>query len=99
MSFNSLTDTTPESPLPVRAEVSSERHLIAVLTNDVASPLAWLEKECPGDIVPKVLAFCGPQQVAALSKTNKHWNTIVRQERTWRVMCEELYKVRRRAEN
>lgn len=56
------------------------------------SPLEWLEKECPDDVVPKVLAFCGPQQVAALSKTNKHWNKVAHEEKTWRVMCEEMYK-------
>jgi hypothetical protein len=58
--------------------------------------LDWLEKECPSDVVPKILAFCGPQQVASLSITNKHWNSVIRQEKTWRVMCEELYKVCRK---
>ena len=56
--------------------------------------MQWLETKCPGDCLPKVLAFCGPQQTAALSRTNKHWNEVIRAESTWRVLCEELYKVR-----
>lgn len=56
--------------------------------------LEWLQKECPADVLPVVLAFAGPQQVSALSKTNKHWNSLILREGTWRVMCEGLYKVR-----
>jgi F-box domain len=92
MSFNSLSDTVPDNNFPVREEIS-ESGLISA-HKGFASPLQWLEEDCPSDIVPKILAYCGPQQVAALSKTNKNWNAIVHQEKTWRVMCEELYKVR-----
>lgn len=90
MSFNSLSDTVPDNNFQSREEIA-ENGLIST-HKGFSSPLEWLEKECPSDILPKVLAFCGPQQVAALSKTNKHWNAIVHQEKTWRVMCEELYK-------
>lgn len=94
MSFNSMSDSTPDNTSPAtNTEEVSATHLISE-HKEVLSPLAWLEQECPGDIVPKILAFCGPQLVAALSKTNKHWNTVVHQEKTWRIMCEELYKVR-----
>jgi F-box domain len=61
------------------------------------NPLLWLEQDCPSDILPKILAYCGPQQVAALAKTNTTWQArIVGQEPLWRVLCEELYKVRER---
>jgi len=61
--------------------------------------MQWLESStnggCPSDCVPLILAFCGPQQTAALSRTNRHWrDAIVGNEATWRVLCEELYKVR-----
>lgn len=57
--------------------------------------LSWLEQDCPSDVLPKILAYCGPQQVAALAKTNTTWQArIVGQEPVWRVLCEELYKVR-----
>jgi F-box domain len=57
--------------------------------------LQWLEEDCPSDVLPKILAYCGPQQVAALAKTNRSWQArIVGQEPLWRVLCEELYKVR-----
>jgi hypothetical protein len=92
MSLNSLTDTTPESAYPVQEETSATNTFSAL--NDCISPMEWLERVCPSDIVPKVLACCGPHTVAALSQTNRYWNTIVHQEKTWRVMCEELYKVR-----
>jgi len=65
-------------------------------TNTHLNLMQWLETDCPGDCLPHILAFCGPQQTAALSRTNQFWNTaIVRNEGTWRVMCEDLYKVRR----
>ena len=63
-------------------------------SNHAPDLLQWLETHCPGDCLPKILAFCGPQQTAALSRTNKHWNEVIRAESTWRVLCEELYKVR-----
>ncbi len=93
MSCNSMSDTPPDGAAPSTEEISATTSLSSV-GKGLVSPLEWLEKECPNDIVPKILAFCGPQKVAALSKTNKHWNAVVRQEQTWRVMCEELYKVR-----
>ena len=92
MSLNSLTDTPPDNTFPVTEETSATKLILP--QKELTSPLEWLERACPSDIVPKVLAFCGPQKVAALSKTSKHWNTVVHQENTWRVMCEELYKVR-----
>jgi hypothetical protein len=88
MSSNSMTDNTYDVTSPVAIPMKLET------PKQSCSVFDWLENECPSDIVPKILAFCGPQQVSALSKTNRHWNTVVRQEQTWRVMCEELYKVR-----
>ena len=93
MSCNSMTDTAHDGATPLTDEIAAAS-LSSVSDKGLVSPLEWLEKECPNDIVPKILAFCGPQKVAALSKTNKHWNAVVRHEQTWRVMCEELYKVR-----
>jgi hypothetical protein len=55
--------------------------------------LQWLQSFCPEDVLPKVLAFAGPQKTAALSKTNRHWHAVMQKEGTWRVLCEELYKV------
>jgi len=56
--------------------------------------LNFLQKDCPHDVLPKILAFAGPQKTAVLARTNHHWNKIITKEATWRVMCEELYKVR-----
>lgn len=55
--------------------------------------MLWMEHCCPNDIIPKILSFVGPQTVTAISRTSKHWNSFVKQESTWRVMCEDLYKV------
>jgi hypothetical protein len=56
----------------------------------------WMSSEggCPSDVVPKILAFCGPQMVALLSQTNRHWRDVCLAESTWRILCEDLYKVR-----
>jgi hypothetical protein len=56
--------------------------------------LQWLEASCPNDVVPKVLAFCGPQLTSTLMATNRYWfQLIARNDGTWRSLCEGLYKV------
>jgi hypothetical protein len=61
---------------------------------DAAALFLFLETECPQDVLPKILAYAGPKKAAALSKTNRFWKNVTSKEGTWRVMCEELYKVR-----
>lgn len=56
--------------------------------------LQWLETAAVEDVLPKILACLGPQQTAALSSVNRHWRAIVGKESTWKVMCQDLYKVR-----
>ncbi len=67
-------------------------------TNDAAAAaatlLSFLETNCPQDVLPKILAYAGPKKAAALSQTNRFWKNVTSKEETWRVMCEELYKVR-----
>jgi hypothetical protein len=67
------------------------RRPVASLNNDV---LHWLQSDCPQDVVLRVLAFAGPQTASALSKTNRYWKEVMDDEETWRVLCEQLYKVR-----
>jgi hypothetical protein len=54
--------------------------------------LTFLQTSCPDDVLPRVLAFAGPQQIAVLQKTNRFWKTLLERDGTWRVLCEELYK-------
>lgn len=61
---------------------------------ETANPLRFLQHNCPEDVLPLVLAFCGPQTAAVLQQTNRHWFNIMQEEATWKVLCEELYKVR-----
>jgi hypothetical protein len=56
--------------------------------------LDFLIGVCPEDVLPKILAFAGPQKIAALSKVNRVWRDVIAEEWTWRVLCEDLYKVR-----
>lgn len=56
--------------------------------------MTFLSQECPEDVLPKILAYCGPQKVAALSQTCHQWSNIILNDATWRILCEELYKVR-----
>jgi hypothetical protein len=58
--------------------------------------MQFLQQDCPEDVLPKILAFCGPQKVAALSQTCTAWRDIILDDSTWRILCEELYKVRMR---
>jgi hypothetical protein len=56
--------------------------------------MEFLIDVCPEDILPKILAFAGPQKTAALSKVNRVWRDVIDEDWTWRVLCEDLYKVR-----
>jgi hypothetical protein len=56
--------------------------------------MEFLIDVCPEDVLPKILAFAGPQKTAALSKVNRVWRDVIAEEWTWRVLCEDLYKVR-----
>jgi hypothetical protein len=55
--------------------------------------MEFLIDVCPEDVLPKILAFAGPQKTATLSKVNRVWRDFIAEEWTWRVLCEDLYKV------
>ena len=54
--------------------------------------MEWLQDDCPQDLLPKILAFAGPQTLSSFARTNRHWNEIIQRESTWMIVCEELYK-------
>jgi hypothetical protein len=56
------------------------------------SALEWLEKDCPNDVVSRVLSFCRPQVTANLGKSSRFWKQTLDNEATWKVLCEEQYK-------
>ena len=56
----------------------------------------FLTTACPIDVLPKILAYAGPNAAAALQQTSRHFRTVLNAEGTWRGLCEELYKVRRK---
>jgi F-box domain len=58
-----------------------------------AQAVHYLKDGCPVEVLPLILAFCGPQQTMALSRVSKQWHALIDNERTFRVLCEELYKV------
>ena len=58
------------------------------------NPILWMQQDCPTDILPKIMAYAGPQVASTLNKMNRFWNATFQDESMWRIMCEELYKVR-----
>lgn len=78
--FTSLRRT----PTPLSSPPSEESMKLAL----------FLSQQCPSDILPKILAYCTPQKIAALSRVNWQWNLMITDDATWRILCEELYKVR-----
>jgi hypothetical protein len=56
--------------------------------------MTWLEDDCPSEILPLILSYAGPQMTSTLSQINHFWYNTIQDDSTWRVMCEELYKVR-----
>lgn len=53
----------------------------------------FLQQDCPLDVLPKILAYCGPHKIASLALVSRQWNTVIMNDATWRILCEELYKV------
>ena len=54
--------------------------------------LEWMQTQAPPDVLPKILSFCGSRKVNALSRVNKTWNKVVKNDLVWRVMCEDTQK-------
>jgi hypothetical protein len=76
-----------------RASSSIKTESAKSLDPSEANVMHFLTDICPEDILPKILAFAGPQKTAALSKVNRAWRDVIANDWTWRILCEELYKV------
>ena len=86
-----------EQAPPVMGRRSSSKPSSSRLLKALPPPnplMQWMQSTCPRDVVPKIMAFCGPQTTATLGQCNRFWRDLVASEETWRVLCEELYKVR-----
>lgn len=70
-----------------------QQNSAALVSQDPPNVLEWLQVSCPVDVIPKVLAFAGPQMMSRLNQTNRFFHETMKKEETWRVVCEELYKV------
>jgi hypothetical protein len=67
------------------------------IQNDIvyADTMSWIVSgQCPADLVPKILTFAGPRHASALAQTHEYWHNVMNQETTWKIFCEDLYKVR-----
>lgn len=54
--------------------------------------LTMMEKSCPMDVIPMIIAYAGPQTAQVLNQTSKFWHSVFENESTWKQLCEELYK-------
>jgi hypothetical protein len=79
--------TFPSLPTMLLKEKSKTKALSS-------SVLQRIETNLPHDVIPKILAFCGPQTTAKLQRCSRFWYATISSDQTWRVLCEELYKVR-----
>ena len=66
---------------------------ITTITTDM-NVASLMQEICPQDIIPKIFAFAGPQMAAVFHRTNTFWRDTFQDDATWRILCEELYKVR-----
>ena len=90
--FNSRRRTNSVNTV-LSEESDNKKNCKTFRSDGIDNVLQWMEKLCPVDILPKILSFVGPQTMSSLSKTSRKWNTLIKQEETWRVVCEEQYKV------
>jgi len=54
--------------------------------------LSWIHDEAPMDLIPKILAYAGPQKISALSTLNKSWRRLIWTEPVWQTLCEDYGK-------
>ena len=73
---------------------SSMAEKMPAMKMSLSNPMRFLQEDCPEDVLPLILAFAGPQSAAVLYRTNRHWKNVMDEEATWKVLCQELYKVR-----
>lgn len=57
--------------------------------------LEWMGEDAPPELLPRLLSFCGSRRMRALSRVNRGWNAVMKDEAVWRVVCEDTRKVRR----
>lgn len=89
-------DTKPRLFVPTKRKSAMRIKAAAALTTtpNQMNAVVWLQgNDCPMDVMPKILAYAGPQMAQTLSKCNHFWNNVMQDEATWRSLCEELYKV------
>jgi hypothetical protein len=95
MESYTFASTTAMSSLSSSRSTSTYFHLPRRVGTSPSSSnlMQWLQSDCPQDLLPRILAFAGPQVIATMSQTNRFWQDLVSQENTWQTLCTELYKV------
>lgn len=95
MESSTFSSTTTMGSLSSTRSAATYFHLPRRLATSASSSnlMQWLQSDCPQDVLPRILAFAGPQKVATMSRTNRFWHDLVSQESTWQTLCTELYKV------
>jgi hypothetical protein len=85
----------PRSPRSRHQSSLSSTETETTESSEQSTPnvMEFLIDVCPEDILPKILAFAGPQKTSALSKVNRVWRDVIDEDWTWRALCEDLYKV------
>lgn len=74
---------------------SSSHQRIRPATSNPArnNVLEWMNDDAPSELLPKILSFCGSRKLNALSRVNKRWNAVMRDDSVWRTLCEDTHKV------
>eukprot|EP00980_Cylindrotheca_fusiformis_P007653 scaffold1605_cov141-Cylindrotheca_fusiformis.AAC.16 len=93
-SFDSSTTTMTSASSSLSASINFHLPRRMVTSPSSSNLMQWLQSDCPHDLLPKILAFSGPQLIATISRTNRFWHELVSQEATWRTLCTEMYKWR-----
>ena len=63
---------------------------------EVLAVLEFWRTVCPSEVTLKMLAFLGPQIILLLQLTQRNIYHLLQHDVSWRVLCEEMYKVRLR---
>mmetsp|Transcript_7979 Transcript_7979/g.14357 ORF Transcript_7979/g.14357 Transcript_7979/m.14357 type:complete len:804 (-) Transcript_7979:130-2541(-) len=87
-----------EDPNAMDVDVSGVMTTASAAAAPVPAPpriknvLEWMREDAPPELLPKLLSFCGSRKMNALSRVNKAWNEVMKDESVWRVLCEDTHK-------
>lgn len=87
-----MTTTTPTAASTTNLHRSMTLPSPRTVALEMKNVLEWLDDDAPSELLPRILSFCGSRKLHALSRVNKRWNLVMKDESVWQTLCEDTHK-------